>query len=428
MPSGHPDTYYTATVSHLTELPPLQGSIDVDVAILGAGFTGINTALELQLRGYKVAVLEAQRVGWGASGRNGGELIRGIGHNLEQFRDLIGQNGIDAIGRMGFEAVDIVRERIRHFDIDCDLQWGYADLALKSRHLRELEAEKAELERLSYPHELTLHEGAAVRELVASDRYIAALSDPGSGHLHPLKLLLGEAEVARQVGVSIYENTPVIEIRKGERPLARTPHGDVHCDRLIVAGNAYLGPRVEPWLGGKVLPAGSYIIATEPLSEAQQKELIPHNMAFADLRVALDYFHLSADGRLLFGGRCNYSGRDPHDIAKVMQRDMEKVFPQLKCVRVEYYWGGMIGIGANRMPQLGTLPDCPSILYAQAYAGHGLNATHLAARLIAEKLNGQPDRFDLFARIKHRTFPGGPALRSPLLALGMLYHRFKDLF
>lgn len=428
MPSGYPDTYYAATAPNLADLPPLQEPLEVDIAILGAGFTGVNTALELQLRGHKVAVLDAHRIGWGASGRNGGELIRGIGHNLEQFRHRIGQNGIDAIGRMGFEAVEIVRQRIELHRIDCDLRWGYADLAIKPRHRRELEAEQSELERLGYPYQLSWHEGAAVQDLVASSRYIAALSDPGSGHLHPLKLLLGEAQVARQLGVRIFENSPIVEIRKGERPLVRTPRGEVRCDRLIIAGNAYLGPHVEPWLGGKVLPASSYIIATEPLSPMQQQALIPHNMAFADLRIALDYFHLTADGRLLFGGRCNYSGRDPHDIAKVMQRDMIKVFPQLKGVRVEYYWGGMIGIGANRLPQLGTLPDCPSILYAQAYAGHGLNATHLAARLIAEKLHSQPDRFDLFARIHHPTFPGGPALRSPLLALGMLYHRCKDLF
>lgn len=427
MPSGHPDTYYTASVPELTDLPPLQQSLDVDIAILGAGFTGINTALELQLQGYRVAVLEAQRIGWGASGRNGGELIRGIGHDLEQFRHRIGQEGIDSIAGMGFEAVQIVRQRIEHYRIDCDLCWGYADLAIRPRHLRELEAEQRELERLGYSHPLTLHRGPAVQDLVASSRYIAALSDPGSGHLHPLKLLLGEAKAALEAGVKIFEHSPVTEIRQGERPLLRTPSGELRCDRLIIAGNAYLGPRLEPWLGGKVLPAGSYIIVTEPLSPAQQAALIPHNMAFADMRVALDYFHLTSDGRLLFGGRCNYSGRHPQDIAKVMQRDMLKVFPQLAGVRVEHYWSGMIGIGANRMPQLGTLPDCPSILYAQAYAGHGLNATHLAARLIAEKLRGQCERFDLLARIRHPTFPGGPALRSPLLALGMLYHRCKDL-
>lgn len=426
--SRYPDSFYVATAIGLEERPCLQERIHADVCVVGGGFTGVNTALELAERGFEVVLLEARRIGWGASGRNGGELIRGIGHDIEQFVDEIGREGVDAIARMGVEAVEIVRERIHRHGIDCDLQPGYCDLALKPRHLRELEAELTLLQRLGYEHPLELLGQERMGEVIGSERYIGGLTDMGSGHLHPLNLVLGEAAAATAAGVRIFECSPAERILKGAQPEVITPQGAVSCDFLVLCGNAYIGHHLEPTIGGRVLPAGSYLIATEPLDPALQRQLIPSNMAFADLSVALDYYHLSADGRLLFGGLCTYSGRDPRDIAAALRPKMERVFPRLRGVRVDYQWGGMIGIGANRLPQIGRLSEAPNILYAQAYAGHGLNATHMAARLIAELLSGQAERFDIFARVKHLTFPGGPALRSPLLALGMLYHRLRDLF
>ncbi|MBR9884581.1 MAG: FAD-binding oxidoreductase [Oceanospirillales bacterium] len=423
----HPQSFYTATAREMAEHPRLEGDISVDVCVVGGGFSGVNTALELAERGFSVALLEAKRIGWGASGRNGGELIRGIGHGIDQFAGEIGQEGIDAIARMGIEAVEIVRERVARYAIDCDLQMGYCDLALKPRHMRELEEDQAFLQSLGYRHETRILQRDEMHEVIGSDRYLGGMVDMGSGHLHPLNLVLGEARAAREAGVQIFEYTPAEKIVKGDKPKVVTPSGEVNCRYLVLCGNAYIGHRLEPHIGGKVLPAGSYLIATEPLSDAQCRDIIPQNMAFADLSVALDYFHLSADRRLLFGGLCNYSGRDPRDITGALMPNLERVFPQLKGVRVEYEWGGMIGIGANRLPQIGRLPDAPNILFAQAYAGHGVNATHMAARVIAELLSGQAARFDVFDRVKHMTFPGGPALRSPLLALGMLYYRAKDL-
>ena len=426
--AGHPQSYYAATAPAMTDFPVLEGVTDADVAIIGGGFTGINTAIELAERGYNVVLLEAQRIGWGASGRNGGELIRGIGHDLEPMRKLLGQQGIDTLGQMGFEAVDIVKERIQRFKIDCDLQMGYADLAYKTSHIKGLEEELKVLQQLKYPHQIELLTGTDVQQVVNCDRYPAALTDTGSGHLHPLKLVLGEAKAAQALGVRIFENSAAIKIIKGDHPRVQTTHGEVRCKYLVMGGNAYLGHKLEPWLGGKVLPAGTYIIATEPLDESLARELMPGNHAVADMRIALDYYHFSKDNRLLFGGRCNYSGKDPSNIAAVMKHDMLKVFPQLQQVKIEFNWGGFIGIGANRMPQVGQLPDAPNIFFAQAYSGHGVNVTHLTAKLIAEMLTGQAERFDLLAKIPHRTFPGGPALRSPLLALGMAYYRLKELF
>ncbi|BCV52826.1 MAG: FAD-binding oxidoreductase [Shewanella algae] len=425
---NYPASFYHATAKELFQHPRLEESLETDVCVIGAGFSGLNSAIELAERGFAVTILEAKKVGWGASGRNGGELIRGIGHNIEQFEPSIGKEGVLAIKRMGFEAVDIVRERIAQYQIDCDLRWGYCDLALKPRHMQELEQELTELEQLGYPHKLKLLSKEQLPEVIGSERYLGALSDMGSGHLHPLNLALGEARAARSLGVNIYEDSAATEIIKGEQIRVRTERGEVRCRYLILAGNAYIGAKLEPHIGGKVLPAGSYLLATEPLPQALCADIIPQNMAFADMSIALDYFHLSADNRLLFGGLCNYSGRDPKDICAALRPNMERVFPALKGVKIDYQWGGMIGIGANRMPQIGRLPDSPNIYFAQAYAGHGVNATHMAGRLLAEAISQQAERFDIFASIEHMTFPGGPALRSPILAAGMLYHRFKDLF
>ncbi|MBS98381.1 MAG: FAD-dependent oxidoreductase [Oceanospirillaceae bacterium] len=423
----YPDSFYVATAREVTEHPRLEEELDVDVCVVGGGFSGVNTALELAERGYSVALLEAKRIGWGASGRNGGELIRGIGHGVEQFARDIGQDGVDAIGRMGVEAVEIVRERVARYQIECDLQMGYCDLALKPRHMQELEEDQRFLEGIGYRHETRILQRDQMHQVVGSDRYIGGMVDMGSGHLHPLNLVLGEARAAREAGVKLFEYSPAQRIIKGERPQVETPRGKVTCNYLVLCGNAYIGHSLEPELGGKVLPAGSYMIATEPLDEAVARQLIPENMAFADLSVALDYYHLSADRRLLFGGLCNYSGRDPKDITAALKPNLERVFPQLQSVRIDYEWGGMIGIGANRLPQVGSLTGSPNILFAQAYAGHGVNATHMAARILADYIQGDGARFDIFASVKHMTFPGGPALRSPLLALGMLYHRLKDL-
>lgn len=424
----HAASYYAATANQPLEFAPLLGEQRADVCIVGGGFSGLNTAIELAERGFSVVLLEAHRIGWGASGRNGGQLIRGVGHDVEQFQSVLGDRGVDDLKRMGFEAVDIVRERIERYAIQCDLTWGYCDLATKQRHLDGFEADYADLQRLGYPHPLRRVPKEAMRDVIGSDRYVGGLIDMGSGHLHPLNLALGEAATAQALGVRLYERSAVERIDYGTEVRVHTAQGSVRADQLVLAGNAYLGS-LNKSLAGKVLPAGSYIIATEPLPEAVRQELLPQNMAVCDQRVALDYFRLSADGRLLFGGACHYSGRDPKDIAAYMQPKMLEVFPNLRNTRIDFQWGGMIGIGANRLPQIGRLPDQPNVYYAQAYAGHGLNATHLAGRLLAEAISGQLEgRFDLFSRVPHPTFPGGQRLRSPLLALGMLWHRLKDEF
>jgi len=425
--SQHTASYYAASSLPQPDHPVLQGELVADVCVVGGGFSGLNTALELAERGMSVVLLEAHKIGWGASGRNGGQLIRGVGHGLEQFEGVVGKDGVRQMKLMGLEAVEIVRQRVERFNIACDLTWGYCDLANKPRDLEGFAEEAQELRDLGYRHETRLLQASEVRTVVGADRYMGGLIDMGSGHLHPLNLALGEAAAAAQLGVKLFEHSAVRRIDYGPEVRVHTALGTVRAKTLVLGCNAYLKD-LNPQLSGKVLPAGSYIIATEPLTEAQAHALLPQNMAVCDQRVALDYYRLSADRRLLFGGACHYSGRDPQDIGAYMRPKMLDVFPHLKEVKIDYQWGGMIGIGANRLPQIGRLPDQPNVYYAQAYSGHGVNATHLAGKLLAEAISGQQSTgFDLFNNVPHITFPGGKYLRSPLLALGMLWHRLKEL-
>lgn len=423
----HAASYYAASSHPQPEYPALQGEVKVDVCVVGGGFSGLNTAIELAERGLSVALLEARKIGWGASGRNGGQLIRGVGHGVERFASVIGQDGVRQLKLMGLEAVEIVRQRVERHAIDCDLKWGYCDLANKPRELAGLAEDAEELRGLGYLHELKLVQPQDIHSVVGSDRYAGGLIDMGSGHLHPLNLALGEAALAASLGVQVFEHSAVTRIDYGPQVKVHTDRGIVQAQTLVLGCNAYLND-LNPEIGGKVLPAGSYIIATEPLSEEQAHQLLPQDMAVCDQRVTVDYYRLSSDRRLLFGGACHYSGRDPRDIAAYMQPKMLEVFPQLAGVAIDYQWGGMIGIGANRLPQIGRLKHQPNVFYAQAYSGHGLNATHLAGRLLGEAIAGQhSDGFELFAKVPHMTFPGGKHLRSPLLALGMLWHRLKEL-
>jgi len=423
----HTSSYYAASVGPEPERPSLDSAISADVCVIGGGLTGVNTALELAERGLSVVLLEAQRIGWGASGRNGGQLIRGLGHDVSGVERWVGKEGVRYLQQAGTESVDIVRQRVKGNDIDCDLRWGYCDLANTASHWKGLQEELQALTAQGYPHPLRLVEKEALHEVVNSSVYAGGLIDMGSGHLHPLKLILAEARLAEAKGAIIFEASPVQRIVHGAKVQVFTDHGQVSASHVVLACDAFLN-KLEPALTGKLLPAGSYIIATEPLGAERARALIPQNMALCDQRVALDYYRLSADKRLLFGGACNYSGRDPKNIAEYMRPKMERVFPQLKGVGIEFQWGGMIGISANRFPQIGAVPKAPNVYYAQGYSGHGLNVTHFAARILAQAIaEGDGRAVELFGRVPHRTFPGGELLRSPLLALGMMWYRLREL-
>ncbi|WND02093.1 FAD-binding oxidoreductase [Temperatibacter marinus] len=422
------DSYYSAYRRDIDMFDRLEGAVDVDVAIVGAGFSGISAALQLAEKGFKVVVLEQNQVGWGASGRNGGQLIGGYGQDLANYEDIkntFGSDNAKAVFDMGIECVDIVSDVIEKYNIDCDLKWGYLDAAMKKSELKELQETAETMERLGYPHKMQCYtDKSSLKEVIDSNQYMGGLVNMGWGHLQPLDLVRGEARAAQRLGVKIYEEIEVIEIERGDRVSLKTRKGQVSAAQVIVAGNAYLG-KLEPKLAARVLPAGSYIIATERLEPEVINRLMPADYAVCDQRWALDYFRMSADGRLLFGGLANYSARHPASIKKALLPNMLKVFPQLDDVRIDYEWGGYIGIGLNRIPQVGQLDH--NIYYAQAYSGHGVAPTHMSARLITEAISGDKSRFDIMAKVRHKAFPGGRLFRQPLLAAGMSFYKFRDM-
>jgi hypothetical protein len=423
-PSEHVSSYYAATAHRQTNHALLDADIEADVAVVGGGFSGVNTALELAERGYRVVLLEARRISWGATGRNGGQVVCGIGNRAEQFEKFIGAEGVRAIYDMGLECCEIVRDRVARYAIDCDLKWGYCDVALKPRHMREFARVQAYQKRMGNPHRYELLGKDELKDFVNSDRYCGGLLNrTGNAHVHPLNLCLGEAQAAQDLGVSIFEQSRVERITHGKRARVHTAHGSVLADYVVLCGNAYMGNLV-PEIARRVLPSNSAVIATAPLPEALAREIMPADLAVCDPRTALDYFRLSADRRLLFGGLANYSGLEPRDLIGTMRRKMERVFPALTGTEVEYGWSGQMGIGLNRMPQMGRVRD--NVLYFQAFSGHGVAPTHLMARITAELIGGAPQRFDIFAKIPHRPFPGGPLLRRPAMALGMALFKLRD--
>jgi len=419
----HTSSYYAATVNWQTDYPELEGEHRCDVAVVGAGFTGVSTALHLAEWGYDVALIEANRVGWGASGRNGGQLIDGFVSN-KKIEKRLGSEAEDIAYQIGVECRDIVLQRIEKYSINCDLKFGFLDLGLFPKDMEYFRSEIQRKQERNYPHKMELVEKEDIHTVVGSDIYVGGLIHRGNGQLHPLNLCIGEARAAEQNGTRIFEQSPVKKIHHGSSPRVETDNGVVHAKQVVLAGNAYLG-KTEPMLHGSVIPAGSYIIATEPLSPEMANEILPQDMAACDQRVGLDYFRLSADRRLLFGGLCNYSGRDPKDITATLRPKMLKVFPQLEHAAIEYEWGGNIAISLNRIPQMGRIKA--NTYYAHGYSGHGVAPTHIAGRILADVIAGDSARFDVFERIRHLKLPGGKWFANPALALGMLYYRLKEV-
>jgi gamma-glutamylputrescine oxidase len=420
---SHAASYYAATANWQTDYPRLDGDLRCDVAVVGGGFTGVSAALSLAEQGFKVVLLEARRIGWGASGRNGGQLIDGF-VEVEKIEKRLGHEAAKVAYQMGLDCRDLVLERIRRYGIKCDLKFGYLDLALNDGDMKYFRSEIERKQKLAYPHAMTLVGKNELPGYIGSTRYIGGLVNAGNGHLHPLNLCIGEARAAEHLGVKIYEQTPVSRVHHGASPRVESAYGTVHADKVVLAGNAYLG-RSERKLFGAVIPSGSYIIATEALGEERAAELLPRDMAACDQRVGLDYFRLSADKRLLFGGLCNYSGRDPRDITATLRPNMLRVFPQLEDAAIDFEWGGYIAISMNRIPQFGRIEE--NTWYAQGYSGHGLAPSHLAGKVLADAIGGDLERFDVFARIRHLRLPGGKWFANPALALGMLYYRLKEI-
>jgi len=423
------NSYYEASVTRPSPPPTLTGRIAADVCVVGGGYAGLSAALELAERGYTVALLEAQRIGWGASGRNGGQALVGFGYTgQEAIESQLSAADARCVWDISVEAMQQMRERITRHAIECDYVAGHLSLAVNARKAHRLEEWVNHVARL-YNYPLQLVSAADVGNWIASKRFHSGAFDAQSGHLHPLKYCLGLATAAHAAGAQIFENSTVIQIERGDKPVVKTAQGEVACNFVVLAGNVYLGEfskRLAPEIMSRIMPVGTYIITTESMAKERADALIRQRMAAFDTNLVLDYFRVTADNRLLFGGGESYSTATPINLAGRMRQRMLAVFPQLADLKVPYVWGGFVDITMNQAPDFGRLDR--NLYYLQGFSGHGLALAGMAGKLVAETISGQAERFDLLSRIKHHSFPGGELLRTPALVLGMLYYRLRDLF
>lgn len=419
----HVASYYAATANPFTPCPALNGPVRCDVCIIGGGFTGLSSALHLVETGYDVVLLEAARIGWGASGRNGGQVVNSYSRDIDVIEARYGADTAAMLGSMMFEGAEIIRQRIDQYAIACDYRPGGIFAALNPKQRHELQQQQVRWQRYGN-HQLEWLDQQAIRREIASDRYVGGLLDRNGGHLHPLNLALGEAEAVRRHGGRLFEQSAATRIDYGETVRVHTAQGLVSANFVIIAGNAYLGEQLEPRLSRLSMPCGSQILATEPLSRDMALSLLPNNFCVEDCNYLLDYFRLTADNRLLYGGGVVYGARDPADIDALILPKLLKTFPQLKRVRIDYRWSGNFLLTLSRMPQFGRLEN--NVYYMQGDSGHGVTSTHLAGKLIAEVLRGDAERFDAFAKLPHLPFLGGRQLRVPFTALGAAYYALRD--
>jgi len=418
----HVKSWYAATRSDTTDRPILTESIKADVCVVGAGFSGISAALHLVEAGFSVVVLEATRIGYGASGRNGGQLVNSYSRDIDTIERSYGNQIGKALGDMAFEGGNIIRERIERYQIACDYKPGGIFAALNAKQMQHLTAQKALWER--YGHQgLELLDAAGVRRHIQTDCYVGGLLDHTGGHVHPLNLLLGEVAAFEVAGGCVFEDSRVFSLDRGTPAVVNTAEGCVTADYVLLAGNAYMGGLI-PELAARTMPCGTQIIATEVLSPEVAAALIPGGHCVEDCNYKLDYYRVTGDHRLLYGGGVTYGGGDPASIEQFIRGHLEVTFPQLKGVRVDYAWGGDFLLTLSRLPQFGRL--APHIYYTQGYSGHGVTTTHLAGRLVAEALQGHAERFDVFTQLKHFPFPGGRVFRMPYTALGALWYGLRD--
>lgn len=427
MQSGYPESWYSATAGQAAAYPPLEGDRDVDVCIIGGGFTGLSAACSLTERGYSVVLLEARRVGWGASGRNGGQMIRGF-VGQDRMRRFWGPEKAKDIDALTFVGHDLIRRRLDDYDIDCDLQPGWLEVATTPRQLSALYQHYNEME-TAFPDRGWHFLGADdLADQIDSNRYLGGLLGRSDGHLHPLKLCLGLAQGAAGKGAALFEHSGVTAIEPGPRVTVRTERGRVTASHLIVAANAHHSLPLPP-VHGFASAAGSYIIATEPVGDDQLAAVRANGWAICDTKKVCDYFRMTNDGRILFGGRVNYSGRRPKSVRAVLLPRLLKVWPQLEGIQVTHEWGGRLGVALGEVPLLGAVGH--NIWYGFGYTGHGVNMGNLVGDILAEAVDGDSSRFDLFAKMPHRRLPFGQFrcvrwMGQHAVSLAVLYYMLKD--
>ena len=419
---GPTPSYYAASANAFLAQPALRGEVQADVVVVGGGFAGLAAALYAAEAGFSVVLLEARQIGWGASGRNGGQMIPGMRWSAVDLADKFGEDRTRELLTIANTAGNLVRERIAHHGIDCDLRDGHLLAAAKPAHLEEMKRELSLLERLvGYDSARTVERGE-VGQYVASDGYHGGYFDAAGGHFHPLNYALGLAGAALAAGVRIFDNSAVTSLDHGTPVIATTSGGRVTAKFAVMACDVEMGT-LERRLGRMTMPVANYNVATVPLGAVVASSLMPSGAATADSKFVLNYYRLSADNRLIFGGGEKYSPAPPPDIAEFVRPYLEEVFPQLRGVGIDYAWGGLVGVTLNRLPQFGRIGNS---FYAHGWSGHGVLLTTLAGQMIAEAMRGTAERFDMFANLPGRPFPGGTLLRHPLYVAGMLWFALKD--
>lgn len=423
--SHYPPSYYAASRNIIRETKKLEGEVTADICVVGAGYSGMSTAIHLAEQGLKVVVVEAAEVGWGASGRNGGQVVNGLNASLATIGKRYGDKTANFVGGLVQEGAGIIYDWVERYGIDCDLKRGNIYAAYTEQHMRDLEAKKALWQRHGMDdHELL--DRAAIRKHIGSDVYVGGMIDHSGGHMHPLNLVLGEAKAFEGLGGVIYEHSPVTRV--GQSPdsaVVETSGGRVTAKTVVVCGNAYLG-NVVPELTSRVMPVSTQMMATAPLGKERAEALLPTGVCVEDVRYILDYFRVSADYRLIFGGGVVYGGTDPADVVAKLRPNMEKVFPQLKGERIDFAWSGNFALSFSRVPQMGRLGN--RIYFAHGYSGHGVTGSHLFGRILSEAIQGNTKRFDTFAALPWIPFPGGRMFRAQYSTIGSWWYEFKDRF
>ncbi|MFK7992572.1 MAG: NAD(P)/FAD-dependent oxidoreductase [Granulosicoccus sp.] len=424
------DNYYNATCNDNTRYPSLAGDIHADVVIVGAGSTGINTAVELAERNFDVVVVDANRVGWGATGRNGGQVTGSLSGDAaihKQLNKLIGSEAIDVMRMLRWHGHDIITQRVKRYGIECDLTHGHLHTAYRESDIADLQSSMHDAQQAGLVDKVQWLDRQQVHDKLATPLYHGGVLNTHNMHVHSLNLCLGEAAAAQSQGVRIFEQSPVIGIDCGttlnSKACIKTENGSISASTVILAGNAY-HRLAQQSLKGLVFPAILGNLTTSILDANLAQTINPDNLAVYDSRMVLDYYRLTADKRLMFGGGTNYSGRDINDVASVLRPALEKTFPDLGGVQIDFAWTGAAGIVVNRIPALGRIHH--NVYYAQGYSGHGIASSHIMAEIMAEAISGTLDRFDVFSQLKHVRLPVGPATGSALIALGMAYYRLRD--
>jgi len=419
-------TYYTATKKYDLAFPSLENDIEVEVVIIGGGFSGIHTALEMAENGVTdVAVLEGRHLGYGGSGRNGGQVMAGIGHDIDAIAKEVGKEGVQAIFALSDIGPQIMRERIAKYHIDADFHSGYGYMAFNARQAKTLRAWETEFKSLGSPYEIRYLQGKEVQEIIGTDVYHAGLLHRGGGQVHSLNLLLGEAEaITEQYGVRIFEYSPALEVSYGNKIKVRTAKGSIKANKLLWAVDSF-NNRMVPEIYPRTINVYAYNSVTEPLGEELARKISPIKGAFSDIRPVIDYYRVTPDNRLMFGSSTPFIEHIPHDLKQWNRALMLRIFPYLDQIKIDLAWGGPMATSRNLFPQIGTLPNQPNVFYVQGYSGFGVTPSQIICKILAEGMLGGSDRYKLISTINHVGIAGKDHFRQTLVSLGKISHQLS---